>query len=730
MVELFLKAGASIDVRTNFGETPLFGAVRAGNFEVVNKLLDEGAKVNLAVAGARIAAGTTFGETPLICAAKNGHVDIVKRLLAVANVSIDKSDDDGATALYKVAMKGNIQIVELLLQAGADTEVRTNFGETPLFRAVKNGHASVVRMLLKAGAKVDASVVAVHIAADGTFGETALFSASKNGQTEIVNALLAAGANLNTAVEGCVPLHIAAKNGHVEVVKVLLAKEASQVNAASANGSGPLYFASQNGHSEVVQILLATGAQVNGSNKLGKTSVQAAAQNGHTMIVAMLLAAGAEVNSADNDGSTSLHRACEHGHIEVVKLLLAAHADKAKSNNKGKTALQIAITLSHTSIVQLLSAANVLIPAESNPVDLRSHFDASANKTDKDVRSPYSTAAGQVAESLLAASGHEDKKNKEAVTPLFSAAQNGHVHVVQELINAKVDCDETCTFRGTLPPIKALFFHKDSLKKEAVWNNSTPLQIAALNGHVQIVRLLSEAGADLNRPNDLGLTPLLIASLCGHYEVVEALLKVGVDINQSTLGVRGGAAGLEFSFVVACSPREAELIKLLLDVWHVHYIGEHPFLPRVYTPLILAAASGNAELVKLLLSKGSQHEEAADDSSVNALCYAVGTGNVPVVELLVAAGVRVNKSINSAMVLIDQYRSSIVEIAQGEGHDEIVALLLEAGRSQDRRFKGMSAFELTDLKKKLHEDFLKRKEIVKKVSDTVKGGDLSMFEDY
>jgi ankyrin repeat protein len=118
----------------------LIDAVLAGDESAVRRLLKEGANVN---ANVRIA-GYRFLR-PLEAAAHKGHAEIVLLLLSEGAAV----DPEGSPSLLHVATP---QIVELLLEAGADVNASTIFGMTPLIGAVDNDYPDVVLALLNAGA--------------------------------------------------------------------------------------------------------------------------------------------------------------------------------------------------------------------------------------------------------------------------------------------------------------------------------------------------------------------------------------------------------------------------------------------------------------------------------------------------------------------------------------------------------------------------------------------------
>ena len=94
------------------------------------------------------------------------------------------ADNKGRTTLMRACEKGYVEIVRLLLQAGADTDAADNEGDRALFWACEEGHVEIVRLLLEAGADTDV--------ADRN-GYTAFFWASGEGHDEIVRLLLIQG---------------------------------------------------------------------------------------------------------------------------------------------------------------------------------------------------------------------------------------------------------------------------------------------------------------------------------------------------------------------------------------------------------------------------------------------------------------------------------------------------------------------------------------------------------
>ena len=105
---------------------------------------------------------------------------------------------------------------------------------------------------------------------------------------------------------------------------------------------------------------------------------------------------------------------------------------------------------------------------------------------------------------------------------LYSASESGDVSRVQELIGRGADVSEEGETDGCV---------------------QSSLMIAARNGHVEVVRMLAEAQANVDQPTDKGATPLFVAAKEGHVEVARLLVDSGADINKSGTSCRGQRVG-------------------------------------------------------------------------------------------------------------------------------------------------------------------------------------------
>ena len=81
-----------------------------------------------------------------------GHRDIALLMVKSGSVDINGKDEHGQTPLFHASMRGMIEVVRALAEAGADLNQAKECGATPLFLASEQGHVDVVRCLAEAGA--------------------------------------------------------------------------------------------------------------------------------------------------------------------------------------------------------------------------------------------------------------------------------------------------------------------------------------------------------------------------------------------------------------------------------------------------------------------------------------------------------------------------------------------------------------------------------------------------
>jgi len=233
----------------------------------------------------------------------------------------------------KNAAAGSLPEVKKYIASGCDPNAGDRNGTTGVIAAAKAGHINVVEFLLQNGAEVDRE--------DAKFEATPLVWAALNGRTDVVKLLIEKGANTEAREKenGMAALHGAAVNGHTHTLKVIL-EYGIEVNCKDRDARTPLMWAVSAGQIETIQALLDVGADLETRELTqGMTAFIAAAASNQPDAMTVLLESGADIEARTFDGKTALMVAAFIGHFEVVKLLVASGADVKARDKKGNDAL-------------------------------------------------------------------------------------------------------------------------------------------------------------------------------------------------------------------------------------------------------------------------------------------------------------------------------------------------------------------------------------------------------
>ncbi len=635
IVRLLVEAGVDVNAAEGFGgNTSLHEAVAQGDAEIVKVL---------AAAGADINAEGFMGHTPLSLAAEEGATEIMRILLRPgldAGTSASGEDKEaastpsiGSEALYTAIEKGDVAMVRLLVEAGADVNAAAGFGgNTPLHEAVEQGDVEIVKILVAAGADVEAK---------GYFDRTPLTLATEEGATEIMQILLGSGPDADTSASGedkeaastpsigSEALYTAIEKGDVAMVRLLVEAGADVNAAAGFGGNTPLHEAVEKGDAEIVKILVAAGADVEAKGYFDRTPLTLATEEGATEIMQILLGSGPdadtpasgedkEATSTPSIGSEALYTAIEKGDVEMVRLLVEAGADvNAAEGFGGNTPLHEAVEKGDVEIVKILVAAGA-------DVEAKGYFDRTplTLATEEGATEIMQILLGSGPDADTSASG-EDKE--AASTPsigseaLYTAIEKGDVAMVRLLVEAGADVNAAAGFGG-----------------------NTPLHEAVEQGDVEIVKILVAAGADVEAKGYFDRTPLTLATEEGATEIMQILLGSGPDADTSASG----------------EDKEAT---------STPSIGSE----ALYT----AIEKGDVEMVRLLVEAGADVNAAAGFGGNTPLHEAVEKGDAEIVKILVAAGADVEAE--------GFMRRTPLSLAAEEGATEIMLILLRLDESTD-----------------------------------------------
>ncbi len=261
----------------------LYQAVIHNSHALVKKLVSIGADVNrLYMIRRRI----TSLLTTAVCF---NYVEMVKLLLS-CGANPDLADHNKTCPLHIAAVKGYLEIVGILLKAGASTSVMVDLDEysdyTPLHFAAERGHLDVVNLLLESGVNIKAKGgigwSTLYISASrnhhdvvlsllehganqnpGGYGEPSLISAIRAQSVDCVRHLLRFGADVNARVpepSNSSALHIAVETKNPAIVRILLGVPQINIDAVDINHETPLTIAVHQNQHQIAKMLLKAGA--------------------------------------------------------------------------------------------------------------------------------------------------------------------------------------------------------------------------------------------------------------------------------------------------------------------------------------------------------------------------------------------------------------------------------------------------------------------------------------
>lgn len=335
-VKLLLAKGANVNQSVNSGWTPLMIAVANNHHKIVTLLLNKGADANsrcgkgisplflateqsdetmqeiLLKAGAEPLTSDEMNRImrqwskQLMSEIKRGNIAEVKSFLE-KGVSVNHIDLNGATPLCIAAGCGQVEIVTLLLEKGADKGHGSSPEEDPLHYAIE--YPKILEILLEHGPNTHTAI------------NTLLHNCVTAGAVESLKLLIEHGADTNVAIHGTPIITSACLMGNEEIIRLLLDHRAD-IDAALL-----LISLQQYNSTQLLDLLISHGANVNSFDKEGTPLLHQASLIGNVKLVKCLLDHNPDVDQIDSNGKTALIVAAQQGHTDIVELLLNHGAD-------------------------------------------------------------------------------------------------------------------------------------------------------------------------------------------------------------------------------------------------------------------------------------------------------------------------------------------------------------------------------------------------------------------
>jgi ankyrin repeat protein len=314
------------------------------------------------------------GMTPLHYGAASGSLDCVRFLLR-EGADVNSCPEHGMTPLHYAAKSPNArEIIEVLVQAGAQVDAAASNGESALFGAVESDDKDAVAALLRAGASVTLR---------NQYNETVLHTAAYSSSLSLLQTLVDAGADMTAqSTSNSTILHRAAEAGRVETVAWILQHTHLPADDANSYGWTPLHFAAAKDHLSTVKFLVEEcGADISAlpsfprnasalhlaTHCFGEDPIPRAnctrpvADN--TSLISYLLAHGADVWARADDGI--LMGGYESGENIFIELHECTSGPESEDDCDTVTPLDCAAAIGSIPKAQALLAAGADINARS-----------------------------------------------------------------------------------------------------------------------------------------------------------------------------------------------------------------------------------------------------------------------------------------------------------------------------------------------------------------------------
>jgi ankyrin repeat protein len=298
----------------NIEEEKFLKAVKKNNVKQVVSFINNGLDVNVI--------DNKNGWSALHYASEKGYTKMVQILLE-NGANVDIRNYKGQTPLHIAAKKGNVEIVKILLSYGADPEAKDNYDKRPIDYSLENNKKSLLILLTE------------QLPEDEKLKEN-LFIAVKNCNLKKTKELLKK-VNINTRdINFRTPLFYAVKNCKPQFVKYLISRGA-KVNVYDKDDMSPLFYAIMRKDLNVVKLLIQHGARLKSDDVREPSPLLIAVNLNEPEMVKLLLKSGANPNEiAIIEGFygiyvlTPLDLAEKKGYGKVAKILRKHGAKKYK----------------------------------------------------------------------------------------------------------------------------------------------------------------------------------------------------------------------------------------------------------------------------------------------------------------------------------------------------------------------------------------------------------------
>uniref|UniRef100_A0A672KYE3 Transient receptor potential cation channel subfamily A member 1-like n=1 Tax=Sinocyclocheilus grahami TaxID=75366 RepID=A0A672KYE3_SINGR len=443
------------------------------------------------------------GASPLHYASAGGHLDIIRLIVSVVRPEeLNVQDEQGRTPLHWAVEQDQPHSCALLLELGADPNILNSAMMGPLHLAVTKRYNHLVEVLFQSCDKTDANM-------QGDLGNTPVMLACCTNNCEAIQFLFKHGAKMCIQNKlGHYAIHTVAFAGAKEAMELVLKigeelgfSTSVHINCLDKTKSTPLHLAVRGGNIEVIKLCIIKGARVDQKQCDKSTALHFACTQGALEAVKIMLSSFNKVediiNIRDGANQTPLHRSLLiHCHLDLICLGKEAEIDCIDC--KGLSPMLMASRCGAWKTVAFLLSIGANFRIKDKVGRNFLHFVVLQPKGLKNL--PETVLQSNAVKEMLSG------EDVEGCTPLHYACKLGIHDSVKNMLGLNI-------FVG----------QKSREKKSA-------LHFAAEYGRTNTCKRLLETLTDskmLNDWDEKGLTPLHLASMAGHTQVVELLLRSG-----------------------------------------------------------------------------------------------------------------------------------------------------------------------------------------------------------
>jgi len=360
LVKYLIDHGAQVNQEPEFGDRHLISAIKTKSIKIVEWLVDSGIIL-------------TPNETyyPLLETVKTQNLEMVKSIIekggAETNIN-EEEDQKGNTPLIVAINNNSLNILQYLMNHGADIHKKNKWGISPFIMAMRQDNTKIIEIIRKNSCSsshenCDEEVEEKEIAND-------VFVSIVQGNLENLKHLVNNGTDLNMIKDenDKSPLIYAIEKENIDIVKYIISCGVD-INSQDKDKKIPLIYAIEHDHLAMVNYLIENGADVNYNPPNKLCPLMYALEKNNNSMVRCLIEYGANI-SIFKSGFSLLMRSIQMKKISLCKYLIDCGDDVNVYNSCCVTPLTLAIESGNMEMVKYLVCHDADIHGEAIDIDI------------------------------------------------------------------------------------------------------------------------------------------------------------------------------------------------------------------------------------------------------------------------------------------------------------------------------------------------------------------------